>query len=210
MPRLDDILFNRHVDDDEEVVFIVHKHWVLGIKHLLWPSLSFFASWVFLYFAPFLAIFYIVALWSVISIVWWLRNFFDYYLDAWIITDTGIIDVAWHGWFHRESSRVLYSDVQGVSYEIQGVVGTMFRYGEVSVEKISTGNTISLDHVARPRKVESMVLKTMEVYLHSKNLKDAKHVQELLCELVANEFNEREVGENDGEDDDEFDDDDDV
>ena len=202
MSHLDDALFSRHVDDDDEVVRIIHKHWLLGIKQLLWPSVSFCASWIFLYFAPFIGIFYIVALWSVLSLVWWIRNFFDYYLDAWIITDTGIIDVAWHGWFHRESSRVLYSDVQGVSYEIQGVVGTLFRYGEITVEKISNGSTISLDYVARPRVVESTILKTMEGYLHSKNLKDAKHVQELLSELVANEFNAREVI---GDEDDEYD-----
>lgn len=178
-------LFDRHLDDDEEVSEIVHKHWILGIKHLFWPIISFLAAWAFLYIAPFLMIFYIVSLWAVASLVWLLRNFFDYYLDAWIITDRGIIDVEWHGWFHRESTRVLYSDIQGISYEIQGVFSTLLRYGQVSVEKISTGNVVTLDHVSHPRRIESLILGNMELYLHSKNLKDATHVQELLGQLVA-------------------------
>lgn len=185
MPDFNTLLFTRHVDDDEEITEIVHKHWILGIKHLFWPIFSFLASWLFLYLAPFLIIFYIVSLWSVVSLVWLLRNFFDYYLDAWIITDKGIIDVEWHGWFHRESTRVLYSDIQGVSYEIQGVLATMLRYGVVGVEKISTGSMVKLDHVRNPRRIESLILGNMELYLHSRNMKDSKHVQELLSELVT-------------------------
>jgi len=185
--HLDHLLFRRHLDDDEEVIAVIHKHWLLGVRALLWPTVSFVLSWVLLYYVPFIVMFYGVSLWSVLSIVWWLRNFFDYYLDAWIITDQGIIDLEWHGWFHRQSSRVLYSDIQGVSYEVQGLMGTMLRYGTVSVEKISTGTAISLSSVENPRKIETLILKNMEAYLHSKNLKDSKHVQELLTNFVTNQ-----------------------
>ena len=188
MPSLNDTFFSRHLDDDEEVQMIVHKHWLLGIKELFLPTASFLVLWVLLYVAPFRAVFYGVALLSIASVVWWIRNFFDYYLDAWIITDQGIIDVEWHGWFHRQSTRVLYSDVQGLSYEIQGVFGTLLRYGEISVEKISTGNVIAMDHVPYPRSVEAVVLQNMEDYLHSKNLVDARHVQEILTSVIAREM----------------------
>jgi hypothetical protein len=46
---------------------------------------------------------------------------------------------------------------------------------------------IALIQVPQPRKVESLILKNMETYLHSKNLKDARHVQELLAGFVANQ-----------------------
>ena len=186
---LDSFLFAKHLEEDEHVAVIVHKHWLIGLKFLFWPTLSFLLSWatLFLVFGQNI-IFYIVALWSMWSIVWWLRYFFDYYLDAWIITNMGIIDLEWHGWFHRQSTRVLYSDIQGVSYEINGVLGTMLRYGTINVEKISTGSVFSLTHVSRPRSVEAMILKNMEAYLHSKNLKDAKHVQELLAGFVAGQM----------------------
>ena len=186
---LDSFLFAKHLEEDERVAVIVHKHWLIGLKFLFWPTLSFLLSWATLFLVlDQKIIFYIVALWSMWSIVWWLRYFFDYYLDAWIITNMGIIDLEWHGWFHRQSTRVLYSDIQGVSYEINGVLGTMLRYGTINVEKISTGSVFSLTHVSRPRSVEAMILKNMEAYLHSKNLKDAKHVQELLAGFVAGQM----------------------
>ena len=208
MHRTNERFFKRHLDEDDEVIMIVHKHWMIGLKFLFWPTVSFIAAWTFLYFTPFLGVFYAVSLCAVISLVWWLRNFYDYYLDAWIITSQGIIDVEWHGWFHRESTRVLYSDVHGVSYEIQGITSTLLRYGEISVEKISTGDAIVMNHVARPRAIESIILQAMEDYLHSKNLKDATHVHSLLAELVAREMQLQEFGEEEEEGDEEYDDDD--
>jgi len=200
--KLDAIFFNRHLDDDEQILIIVHKHWLIGVRFIFWPAISFLAAWAFLYIAPFLSVFYFVSLWAVVSLVWFLRNFFDYYLDAWLITSEGIIDVAWHGWFHRESSRVLYSDIQGVSYEIQGVTSTLLRYGQISVEKLSTGNVISMEYVKNPRQIESAILKNMEGYMHTKNMKDAKSVQEILASVIAREMHLQEPT----DDDDHFDD----
>lgn len=182
---LNAILFRSHLESDETLVRVVHKHWLLGMRALFWPTLFLGISvWlVTLNQARGFLIF--VGFWDCIFLIWWLRNFFDYFLDAWIISDHGIVDVAWHGWFHRQSTRVLFSDLQGVSYEIKGVIGTMLRYGTLSMEKISTGTSISLEYVRHPKQVEVLILKTMEAYLHSKNMKDAKQVQELLSALVA-------------------------
>lgn len=185
---LRDFFFARHLEDDEVVSRIVHKHWLAGFATLCWPTLSFIASIVLLTMAATRGVQLALALWAIVSLVWWLRNFFDYYLDAWIISDQGIIDIAWHGWFHRESSRVLYSDIQGVSYEIQGVWGTLLRYGTISVEKISTGSAISMEQVYFPRGVEALILKNMEGYMHKKNLKDSRQVQELLSTLIAEQI----------------------
>jgi len=178
-------LFHKHLEEDEHLIRAVHKHWFLGLKALFWPTLFFAAGAALLSYLPSRPTLLTVALVDVIVAVWWLHSFFDYYLDAWLITDHGIIDIAWHGWFHRESTRVLYSDLQGVSYEIKGVLGTLLSFGTVSVEKISTGSEISLEYVKSPRSVEATILKCMETYLHSKNLKDGKQIQALLSELLA-------------------------
>ena len=193
-------LFRCHLEEDETIVRIVHKHWLLGVKTLFWPVLVFCVLVVVLAAAFSEPVLYVIGILASVTVVWGVRNFLDYYLDAWMIMDTGIVDVAWHGWFHRQSSRVLFSDVQGVSYEIQGLWGTLLRYGTISVEKISTGNAISLDSVPNPRAVERLILHSMEEYLHKKNLKDASAVQELLATVIAREYQMHDVRK--GEDDD--------
>lgn len=187
---LDSFLFTKHLEEDEHVRMIVHKHWLLGLGSLAWPSVSFLLSWFVLSVRPSQPVLIVVAVWSTMSLVWWFRNFLDYYLDAWIITDHGIIDLEWLGWFHRQSSRILYSDIQGVSNEVHGIAGTLLRFGSVTIEKISTGSAISIENVPRPRAVESVILKNMETYLHSKNLKNAKHIEELLSKFVAEHIQE--------------------
>lgn len=176
---------------------LVHKHWLIGIKFLFWPLVTIAALFVLALYllsknsSP--LVYYVVSGAEVLSLVWLLRNFFDYYLDAWIITNTGIIDIAWHGWFHRESSRVLYSDIQGVSYEIHGVLNTVMRFGTISVEKISTGNSISIDDVKSPRKIEAAIFKAMEDYLYTKNLKDADAIKDILVNVVARENQKKDL-----------------
>jgi len=194
-------LFRCHLEEDETIVRIVHKHWLLGVKTLFWPVLVFCVLVAVLAAAFSEPVLYVIGILASVTVVWGVRNFLDYYLDAWMIMDTGIVDVAWHGWFHRQSSRVLFSDVQGVSYEIQGLWGTLLRYGTISVEKISTGNTISLDSVPNPRAVERLILHSMEEYLHKKNLKDASAVQELLATVIAREYQMHDVRKDKDDDD---------
>lgn len=116
--------------------------------------------------------------------IWWIRNFLDYYLDAWIITNKGVIDIEWHGWFHRSAARVLYSDIEGVAYEIKGIAGTLLQYGTMQLEKISSGS-VEMEFVHRPKRVETAILESMESYLLQKNLRDATTVKDLLAEFVA-------------------------
>lgn len=191
------LLFTKHLDDDEVMVRVVHKHWLLGVRTLLWPTLWIVALAALPIAFPVRPVFFFTGTVGVILCVWWIRNFFDYFLDAWIITNEGIIDIAWHGWFHRESARILYSDIQGVSYEIKGVIGTLLQVGMISVEKISTGDAVSLESVKRPKKIESLLLRHQEAYLHTKNMKDSKQVQELLASLVAERLQLQELSDAD-------------
>ncbi len=187
--------FRRHLDEDENILLVVHKHWLWGFRALLWPTLALAANLVLWYLLQSrgwsLTVFGVL---GAVAALWWLRSFYDYFLDAWIITNEGVIDVDWHGFFHRESSRVLYSDIQGVSYEIKGILATLLRVGTMEIEKISTGGSITLERVSRLKKVEATILKSMEHYMHKKNMRDASQVKDLLATLVAEQINLKAMG----------------
>ena len=183
--------FGKHLDDEEEIIIVVHKHWLMGVKALFWPSLLFIVVSGLLYFVRQKYALYGIGLADIGIAIWWIRNFYDYFLDAWVVTNKGVIDLEWHGWFHRTSARILYSDVQGIEYEIHGVLGTILGFGELALEKISTGATIEMPYVKNPKKVESIILEAMEHYLHKKNLKDAKTVQNILAEFVASSMQKK-------------------
>lgn len=185
---LDRFFFNQHIDDEENILLVAHRHWVFGVKGLIFPTVVFISLWFFLWYATAPIILYSIGIAIAFTTIWWLRAFLDYYLDAWIITNKGVIDLSWHGWFHRTSSRILYSDIQGVSYEIKGIAGTLMRYGDIAVEKISTGTEVTLPGIPKPRKIQTVIMEAMEHYLHKKNLKDADTVQKILSEFVAGQL----------------------
>lgn len=188
---LQTFFFSQHLDDEENILIVVHKHGLLGIRSLWLPSLVFASVWSVLYFVQRMEVVYGISLAALVVAVWWIRNFMDYYLDAWLVTNKGIVDLEWHGWFHRTSARVLYSDIQGVQYEVHGVLGTILGYGEISLEKISTGTSISMPYVKKPRRVEAVILQAMEDYMHTKNLRDATTVQTILAEFVASSMQKK-------------------
>ncbi len=193
MHGFQNFFFSRHLDDDESVDFLVHKHWIIGLKSLVLPSialvvLSFITGYVQQKYVSIGGAF--IAVWL---LVWWLRNFLDYYLDAWIVTNKGILIIEWHGWFHRESTRILFSDVEGVGYEIQGILGTIFNVGTLSVERVSTGSTVAIGNVKKPKRAEGIILKNMENYVLAKNLKDAKTVQNILTEFVTSSIQSEKI-----------------
>jgi uncharacterized membrane protein YdbT with pleckstrin-like domain len=147
-------LFTQHIEDDETMKAVIHRHWIFGVKAVLFSTFLIIALVALIVITKNVMARWVEGAVLILLIIWWMRTFLDYFLDAWVITDHGIIDLAWHGWFHRESTRVLYSDIQGVSYEMKGILGTLFRFGDIAVEKISTGTTISLTQVPVPRRVQ--------------------------------------------------------
>lgn len=182
---LDTFFFLKHLETDEKLLLIVHRYWGKAMNSLLTPSILLLCGWGILIAAPVQLVWILVGSSTLLCGVWWLHRFMDYYLDVWLITNHGVIDLQWKGWFHRQSTRILYSDIEGVKYEIKGIANTLMRTGTISLEKVSTGSSITLSDVQKPRGVQMFILKQMEDYMHTKNLKNAKHVQDLLSEFVA-------------------------
>ncbi len=182
------LLFRHHLEKGEPLICVAHRHWLIGARVLGIPFLTLAAAAAVAWVLPFRLVLWGVAAWSIVNTVWILHRFLNVYLDAWLLTDRAVIAVSWHGWFHRSSTRILLSDIHGVSFEVQGILGTVFRYGTIAMEKISTGTAVSLTHVANPRGVTSAILTQQEAYLHTKNLKDSAMVQKVLAEVVANQL----------------------
>jgi hypothetical protein len=182
-------LFQGHLEEDEILHLVVHKHWLFFVRAFFLPGGALIAITFFLIASPGMSTFALVLLADVAIAVWFLRSFFDEFLDAWLVTDRSVIDIAWHGWFHRTSTRIDYSSIEGVSTEVQGILGTLLHFGTLTIEKVGSGAKVSMENVPHSRTVESAILFRQEQCLRSKNLKDSKAVQDLLAEIVAERMN---------------------
>lgn len=178
-------LFRRHLEDDEPLYLVIHRSWILAIPRFAPPILALIGTWILLGIAPVRPVALAVTLIDVVILLWLLRRYFDYSLDALLITDRAVIDVEWHGWFHRESTRIEYAAIEGVSYEIQGVIGTLLNIGTITIERIGSGDIVAIGDIPRPRDVESAILACQTECLRTKNLKDSSAVKDIIAEIVA-------------------------
>lgn len=98
---------------------------------------------------------------SLLYLVVWVYSFFiwvDYFLDIWVITSARVINVEQKGFFARDTSELDYTHVQDVTSEIQGIIQTLFNYGDVYVQTASSEAKFMFRHVAMPEKIKTLIM----------------------------------------------------
>lgn len=176
-------LFSYYLEDDEKIYYVAHRHPFIFLKAFLkYLFLGVFCPIVlFLFFPDF---WMLSLLWIGIGFIRLIYIFMDWYFDAWLLTNTSVIDVDWNGFFNRSSNRVEYHMVEGVSYEFLGVMQTIFRFGNTYLQRIGTGGILTLEDAINPKKVETQVLKLQQRFVTEKSYRDHESLKALLTEMI--------------------------
>jgi len=148
--------------EGESVLRIVRRFGLTYAAHLLLV--------MFLVCAPF---FFMIPLFSLrswglasfltslfVGLLFGARLFMEYYWNAFIITTRRVIDVDQRGFFHRTVSEAPYEKVQDVSFTIEGVLGTIFRFGTIVVQTAGTHVNLELTHVRHPQGIHHLITET--------------------------------------------------
>ncbi|MBU1028727.1 PH domain-containing protein, partial [Patescibacteria group bacterium] len=61
---------------------------------------------------------------------------------------------------HRTVSEAPYEKVQDVSFTITGVLGTIFKYGTITIQTAGTHVNLELTHVRRPQDIHHLITET--------------------------------------------------
>lgn len=182
------MFFKGHLDDDEELFFVAHKHWIEVIT-------VFLKVLVFGFVIPLIAFYFLslqwywVIIWIVFFLCWGIYHCMDWYFDALLVTSASVIDVEWHSLFYRESSRVDYPDLKEIGYEINGFWATMLNYGNLHVH-LNSGGQVDLTNVQNPKNVELMIQKYKQYFLQDQKMTDSATLQEILADIVKNYIQE--------------------
>lgn len=167
-----DHLINRK--PEEKVVFYTRRHFIVFIGELLLiavlglvPVIGFFlirAAWLGLLSGPvsrpilvLVASAYYLNLW-----LFFLSNFVDYYLDAWIVTDDRILNVEQHGLFSRTISELDLVKIQDVTSEVRGFFPYLFNYGSVYIQTAGETRRFQFEQVPQPHEIRKHILGLVE------------------------------------------------
>lgn len=184
MSALRDYLFSDYLEEDEDIMFVAHRHFFVFLPDVF--RLLFFHALLpagFWYMFPQLLGIYVI--WGTIGFVRILLVIQDWFYDSWLITNMGVVGVEWTGYFERNSSRVEYQSIEGINCSIKGVLQTIFNYGDITLSKLGGPTTVTLKDACRPKRVERNLVAFQEKFMTTKNFTDQEVLKQLLSDLVV-------------------------
>lgn len=110
-------------------------------------------------------------IWNFFFILW-----LDYYLDAWIVTDERIINIAQRGFFNRDVSELKLMNIQDVTSEIIGVIPTLLNYGDIFVQTAAEKEHFAFHQIPHPNRVKNVIIQLQE----KKRIYEEKELGEMI------------------------------
>lgn len=182
-------LFGPHLEADEKILYLAHRHPFLMIKPSLMIFFFHFYLPIFLWYV-FPEIWFVFLIWVIYGFIALNKMIFNWYFDALLVTNLSLVDVTWNGPFDRSSVRVEYSMVEGTSYNFKGILQTVFNYGCIQISRSSGVVAIEQKDVINPAKLESVILAYQEKYVAKKNMEDVNSLKSLLTTMIKKHADE--------------------
>lgn len=179
---LRDYMYRSYLGDGEEIQFVIHRHIFMQMKDFAVITffglfLPVFGWWLF----PEILLF--SAIWLAIGFVRFSYEFLDWYYDVWLVTNVSVVEIMWEGFFKKSSARIEYHTIQGIGYEVNGFVRTLFNYGTLVLEKFA-GNASTFDGALNPKRKTERLTKAQEDFVTNKSFRDHKTLQGILTDLL--------------------------
>ncbi len=171
-----------HLKEGEQIDIKARKHWFILVGEslglfimavfpfVIWEMLSggqfdalFQDGFSFTNVSPALLTFlgstWVLIIWAKLFAAWT-----DYYLDIWIVTNNRIVNIDQKGLFRREVSTVSFDRVQDVTFEINGIIGTVLGFGDVYVQTAGETREFVIEGVENPEHVKKRILTQLDAH----------------------------------------------
>ncbi len=155
-------------DADEEILYVIRQshytnlRWAFGlIVMALLPIvtapfvLPLFVN-VLRYFNPFF-IFMLWVSWYLTVFGLWLFNFFNWYFNAYIITNKKIIDFDFYGLTYKNISDTPLTNIEDVTSKVSGPFNTIFNIGDVFVQTAAEKREFEFTSIDDPGKLRDII-----------------------------------------------------
>ena len=161
------------LDQDEEILFIVHKHWFALMGEIVLFTLAGLAPLVVVLLigvvpadllaivpgnATLLAI-ALAFLWLTFVLPFVFVVWTDHYLDSLILTTKRVIDIEQKGLFSREVSSFRLDRVQDITTEVNGLIPTMLNFGNVHIQTAGETRQFIARFIPAPDEVKTRILR---------------------------------------------------
>lgn len=152
--------------DDEKVLRVVRAYWLVQLPRAAFSFLLLALPFFFMF--PLLsrgkwgaAIFVTSVLFGTLFSI---RLLFQWYWNAFLVTNHRVVDVDQRGFFSRTVSEATYDKIQDISFAIHGIWGTLCGFGKLDVQTAGAAANLELAHVKDPKEIHHLVTEAMSSY----------------------------------------------
>lgn len=150
------------MDKDEKVVLFLRKHWITNIPWIFITLVMFitpiFVSPLSLFDSiPDNFMFVFILIWYLISTAYFLESFLTWFFNVYLVTDERIVDIDFYNLIYKEVSDANIDKIQDVTYNMGGVIRTLFNYGDIMVQTASEVPNFEFVAVPKPDKVAKVL-----------------------------------------------------
>lgn len=162
----------KNLKSDENIIAVIKKYFLVVIKDILISILLFTAAFVLLYFIlklknneVFNGIAYgFFGVLLTASIICFIRIMYIWKHDSLIITNQRIFDITQKGIFDRHVAEINLSDIKSVSYTKNGLIQTLFNFGDLRIDIQNEESNLSIIGIKDPADIQQLINDRKEKY----------------------------------------------
>lgn len=96
-------------------------------------------------------------LYLVFVISYLMMNVIFWYMDAWIFTPAGLMDIQLISLFNRRVAQLGWNQVQDVQVSTEGALASLFRYGNIRIQTAAKEGVFVMRAISNPRAVADLI-----------------------------------------------------
>jgi len=161
-------------NSDEKILLVLRRHWFMFFKFFviyflvgLIPIGIYFAnkSLGISMFSSEASYAIKILIVTTFYLFWWLlafRQFIDFWLDVWIVTDQRVVNVNQKGLFFRTISELKLFRIQDVTADVRGLLPTFLHYGNVHIQTAGAQKRFIFEEIPHPYEVTRKIMRLVE------------------------------------------------
>ena len=140
---------------EEKIILLLRRHWITNLPWVLLAILALFAPFLLrlfpvLGFLPLRYQLISILLWYLLTLAFVLENFLSWYFNVNVVTDERIVDIDFYSLIYKQISHCKIDKIQDVTFKMEGIIRTIFNYGDVFIQTAGEVPVFEFESVPNP------------------------------------------------------------
>lgn len=96
-------------------------------------------------------------LWYMLVAAYVIGKVLGWYFNIYIVTNTHLVDINFHNLLNRDVTEVRLDDIESAKAQIKGILGSLFNFGDLTIETAAERQQICFSLVPKPDFVKERI-----------------------------------------------------